>query len=88
MIGVDTSPVAAQATTMASDRKKGSQLGIRMTDDERADLDWVAGMLGLEASGLVRMILRENLAPYRERAKRIQADGGGDAPPDSKRRAK
>jgi hypothetical protein len=38
------------------------------------DLDFVADALGLDVSNLVRMILRENMQPYRERAEKVRRE--------------
>lgn len=50
----------------------GKQINFRAPNDLASELEDVAEALGLDVSNLVRMVLRENLAQYRERADRIR----------------
>lgn len=56
----------------------GRPVNFRAPPDLASDLDYIAEALGLDVSNLVRMILRENITPYRQRADRIKEmrDGG------------
>lgn len=65
--------VAKKRTDGDSEPKGGRPVNFRAPPDLAADLDYIAEALGLDVSNLVRMILRENIKPYRGRADRIKA---------------
>ena len=44
------------------------QMNIRVPDDLYAVIEETAAALGLDATNLVRMVLRENIGPYKQRA--------------------
>jgi hypothetical protein len=53
------------------------QVNFRATDAFVAELESISDALGLDVSALVRMVLKENLGPYRKRAEQARR---GDAP--------
>lgn len=52
----------------------GRQVNFRATDDFYGRLERVAGILGVDLSNLVRMILHENLPQYERRASQIESN--------------
>lgn len=71
-----TEPVARKKT--AGDLSSaGKQVSLRMPQSLNQRLEAVAEALGLDVSGLVRMVLSENLAPYERRAEQIRQDRNG-----------
>lgn len=52
----------------------GRSITFRAPSELAADLDDIADALSVDVSNLVRMVLRENLTSYRERAERVRQE--------------
>lgn len=61
-------PVARKKITSKQSSVRMHQMNIRVPDDVFQTIEEIAEALGVDATGLVRMIIRENIAPYKERA--------------------
>jgi len=73
-MAVEASPVGRKKSTEKPvDDQGGRAINFRAGADLAERLDYVAGALGLDVSNLVRMVLKENLPQYEERARRILA---------------
>ena len=67
-------PVVKKPTTPKDDEPKmGKQKAIRFTNETLDELEWIGSQLGLDISALVRLIINENLAPYRAKADAVYA---------------
>lgn len=82
MVGVAPSPVhgtkpVARKKNAGELSSAGKQLSLRIPQSLVQRLEVTSVALGLDVSGLIRMVLSENLAPYERRAEQVRQDRDG-----------
>lgn len=72
---ITLSPLTPQGTRMAKKsagrEPVGRQINFRAPDSVVQDLDFIANVLNLDVSALIRLILAENLHSYKARARAL-----------------